>query len=681
MRGSMVRVAALVMSALCLLACGEQRSAETPSLSIEPDSFTFARQGVGETSDDEVVISNVGRGDLVIRSIELVDESTAQEFTLKSRTSANELEDVPESLTLASGQRITLVVLYAPADEDLRPDRGTVVLETNDAAQLTAEIPIGGEDQGAEITVTPANLDFGAVNAGESAERDLQIGNIGVGSLLVTGLTVNGSMDFTLLLDGEPLPADLENSPLEIAADTSRDFKVVYAPQTPGPDGAELHIRSNDGRSPDTVVQLAANGAAACVRIIPDNVDFGASLKVEAIDLETPSPNRRTVIVESCGGTALDVKSFEITGTDAAAFHIAEAFEGTGEAGSPLFTLPALTGDLAPSRTLNIEFRPTEERVYGARIIFHTNSIPDTTEVVLFGRGVENQCPVPVSRSEEYNVRPLDIITLDGSPSTDPGGEVRRWLWTVVSRPDGSVAKIVESYGDPARPADGGPDDDPTTATAFFFVDVAGQYEFELIVVDNLEQASCEPTAAAQVKLSAVPDKDLHIELLWSTPDDPDETDTTGTDLDLHLRHPDANGGWNSDAGQFDCYFANKTPDWGVQLDPADNPTLDIDDTNGAGPENINLAHPEPVTYDVAVLYFRAESALGNDDPRIEHLSLASLRLFVRGELLGEWLDRELEHRADLWHVASIRWCEDLAVCPEIVTVDQVLTEAEYDRP
>jgi len=87
------------------------------------------------------------------------------------------------------------------------------------------------------------------------------------------------------------------------------------------------------------------------------------------------------------------------------------------------------------------------------------------------------------------------------------------------------------------------------------------------------------------------------------------------------------------------------------------------------------------VTYDVAALYFRAESALGGDDPTVEHLSLVSVRIYARGELLAEWLDKEMQHRADLWFVASVRWCEDLTVCPEIISVDELLSEAEYDLP
>jgi hypothetical protein len=574
MRGSFVHVAGLAMLAGALLACGEQRSAQTPSLSIEPDSFTFARQGVGETSEDEVVVANAGKGDLVIRSFELVDNSTSDEFTLKTRSSAGELSDPPTGLTLAGGEQIVLVVIYAPADEDLRPDTGKVVLETNDATQLTAEIPIGGEDQGAEIVVTPSSIDFGRVNAGDSAEQDLQVSNIGVGRLVIDGMSISGSADFTVLAEGEPVPADLSDAPIEIGADETRLFKIVYAPGAPGPDGGELHIRSNDALSPDTVVPIAANGAAACIRVTPESVDFGASLKVDSMDPETPTPNHRAVLIESCGGTALEVTSIEITGSDAGAFQIADMFDGSGEPGSPLFALPALIPDqVPPSRTLNIDFRPTEERVYGARVILHTNSIPDTTEIVLFGRGVENQCPP--ARGDR---RRIQRAAARHHHSGRHAFLRSRWRGAALDLDDrlaargqhGADRRVVHGSGAARRGRSGRRSGD--ASTAFFFVDLAGQYEFELVVVDDLGQESCDPSASARVTLSAVPDKDLHIQLVWTTPDDPDETDMTGTDLDLHLRHPEADGGWNSDAGQFDCYFANKTPDWGRAARPGGQP-------------------------------------------------------------------------------------------------------------
>jgi hypothetical protein len=209
----------------------------------------------------------------------------------------------------------------------------------------------------------------------------------------------------------------------------------------------------------------------------------------------------------------------------------------TPDAGSPLFELPAALPDEAlPSEQAIIGFWPLEAQAYGGRILVHSNT-PESPQVVdLFGRGVDNQCPVPITATEVYEVPPLDIITLDGSPSMDPGGQVVEWQWSVVERPDGSTSQPIESFADARRPADGGDPDDTSTPTAQFFVDLAGRYTLELRVVDNLGQASCAPPVATAT-IEAIPDKDLHVQLVWSTPDDPDESDQFGTDLDLHFKH------------------------------------------------------------------------------------------------------------------------------------------------
>ena len=329
-------------------------------------------------------------------------------------------------------------------------------------------------------------------------------------------------------------------------------------------------------------------------------------------------------------------------------------------------------------------FWPTEERAYGGRLRVFTNGSTDPVVVDLFGRGVRNSCPVPDATLLAYSVPPLEVITLDGTPSTDPGGAVERWEWAVVSRPDGSTSQIVEAYSDPQAPADGGTADDPSTPQAKFFVDLAGNYEIELRVYDNLGQVSCDPKAVARVTIEAIPDRDLHVQLVWSTPDDPDETDKFGTDVDLHVRHERGLDAWGESAGTWDCYFSNKTPDWGTQGDPNDDPSLDIDDTTGAGPENVNLSNPEDgVRYSVGALYFRAESTFGvaGADPRLEHLSLASIRIYVKGELLFELIDRELTEEGQLWDVANITWCESGPACPTVTPVDRVLSFEEWYRP
>jgi hypothetical protein len=138
---------------------------------------------------------------------------------------------------------------------------------------------------------------------------------------------------------------------------------------------------------------------------------------------------------------------------------------------------------------------------------------------------------------------------------------------------------------------------DPT-----FEVNVAGIYEFQLDVWDQNDQKSL---TSAFVTVAVIPDEVIHVELLWTTEGDPDQTDAgpeAGVDLDLHFAHPFAIYGPDVDGDgapdpwfdvPFDCFWFNAHPNWG-SLNPAvdDNPGLDRDDTDGAGPENINLNLP-----------------------------------------------------------------------------------------
>lgn len=67
--------------------------------------------------------------------------------------------------------------------------------------------------------------------------------------------------------------------------------------------------------------------------------------------------------------------------------------------------------------------------------------------------------------------------------------------------------------------------------------------------------------------------------------------DKDDTDVDLHFS-------WNGS----DCYYGSKTPTWGSR---ATSPTLDVDDRNGYGPENITIeALPGSGTYRMWVDYW-----------------------------------------------------------------------------
>ncbi len=168
----------------------------------------------------------------------------------------------------------------------------------------------------------------------------------------------------------------------------------------------------------------------------------------------------------------------------------------------------------------------------------------------------------------------------------------------------------------------------------------AGRYLFELEVTDDFAASStCEVHVDA-----CTCNNDLHVELVWDTPGDPDPNDSgAGANLDLHLLRGDGDWFCRPD----DTWALNLSPDWG-QLDVRlDNPSLDDDDDDGAGPENIDLSWPEADTaYRVGVHYVD-DHGLGP--------SVASVRIVSRGELLHS-ANRELTGSDAFWEVATVSW-------------------------
>jgi hypothetical protein len=237
----------------------------------------------------------------------------------------------------------------------------------------------------------------------------------------------------------------------------------------------------------------------------------------------------------------------------------------------------------------------------------------------------ENRPPACICDPAPMTVEPLDTITLSAAGCTDPDGDPLTYAWTVVSRPPGSTAEIV------------GPD----SREAHFFVDLATTtdhpYVFSVTVTDpSGASATCEVTVLA------VPAEALHIQLVW---------DRDGTDLDLHLLNPAGSADPDGSVGWFntpnDCHWGNRSPNWGDAGSLEDNPSLDIDDVDGFGPENISLDAPAAGTYTVGAHYY-CDHGLGP--------SLATVRIYCGGVLAAELAGVEISSTGQLWQAATIQW-------------------------
>ena len=664
---SLLTTGLLLAGALVLGACDDTlKNTKTSDLEWSPQAFAFPKLAVGESLDRPVTIENTGSGTLKLINFDAdvtidfalfyVKPDSDDQFIGITAEDGNLLAD--KTIALEPGERMELILSYAPSSENLQPS-GWVGFETNAPGKGYVEIPILGEQSGAEINVTPGVIDYGRVPANDSKTETVVITNIGQAGLEFVDLRLNGAVDDFSIAIGEVDPrqdAALMADPdgdgvLGLSPSKSFELQVTYAPPAEGPDSGELVIETNDPVQPSVVVTLRANGASPCINVTPEELSFPAAL----VGRDTPRP----VSIESCGGEPLEIQEIYLKDGSDEVYRLDEETVPDLPASLPAFD-PAHP-DQVPARNVSVVFTPDDESAYGGTLVIKSNDpVNNVIEVPIRGRGTINECPVAdTGRDEALHVLPLDIVTLDGRNSTDPDGpdgRPVRYQWTIAEAPDGSTAVPVERFLNPQRPADGGRDDDLTTPTAFFFVDLAGEYFIDLTVVDALDLSApsefCEQPDA-RVHIIAEPDQDIHVQTVWHTPRDRDETDAEGSDVDMHLLHPN---GQSWAVAPLDCYYANTQPDWGPR-GPAGNPSLDIDDTNGAGPENINLDEPEDTgalgnPYRVGIHYYRSENFLGNSDwgP-----SEVTVRIFLGGVQAGEWV-RELQRRDHFWEVANIIW-------------------------
>jgi len=260
-------------------------------------------------------------------------------------------------------------------------------------------------------------------------------------------------------------------------------------------------------------------------------------------------------------------------------------------------------------------------------------AVPDVPDAA----GPDDTTPEVTLPASSETVAGLTLVALQGAtvaPQTRialrlelaPGVAAPARVDWSVEQPSGS-----QSFFEPST--------DPLQAT--FEANIIGGYRFAAFAYASDGRS----IATLNLLVSVVPGPGLHIQLSWRTPGDVNEGDnggdpiyfSVGSDVDLHLLHPKANGKFFDFS--YDCYWENTNPEWGI-FDPSDNAQLDRDDTDGGGPEIIALTSPEAdATYTIGVHYWN-DWGYGK--------AFATLRIYLDGALMDEWADVELDND-DLW--------------------------------
>lgn len=635
----------LAASAMALAACGDSDSnnggigaGNAGGISALPPSIIFEQVELNGEGERTVTIQSTGEGTLSITDMHLREESGGQfdnqrEFHKGEGWTNGEIR-------LEPGETKRFSVIYRPLDQT--SDQGRIVFETNDPDKGEFPVNISTQDLSPQIS-GPDNISFRRVPPQtddpdwEGDQRPFRISNAGAAPLDIRDVYVSGSDRFRVTfpqptqeeLDNN-LPADPENDidqwPTSVAPGENFPVRVWFKPDDNLPETGELVFQTNDPDNSEYVINLSGNSDAPCLQVsLADEINFGQSSLGQTA--------QKTVTMQNCSRSSnLEVSEIAITDDGGGVFALQD--------GSLPGDLPADMAVIPPGERANfvVTFEPAAEESYEGELIIKSNdeAAPSSgLPIPIRGEGTDNACPradakawIQGTNREQENIQtiPLNTIQFDGSASTDQDGSIDRYEWTVLSRPQGSTQRLLPNNG---------------VAQPRLFLDLAGTYEVELKVYDDQGAASCGDPAV--ITIVAVPEDDVHVQLVWDTPSDPDQTDAFGTDLDLHYLHP--NGRW--DDPPWDIFWRNPTADWGTTGNSADDPRLDIDDTDGAGPENVNHSGLENLDYRTGVYYY-SDNTLG--------ASYATMRIYVRGVLEMEVENKYMPRTGSFWDVGLVSW-------------------------
>lgn len=441
-------------------------------------------------------------------------------------------------------------------------------------------------------------VDFGTIPVLNEKLIEIELQSVGRATLNVSNVSLaQDDGIFTIV-----------SAPASIAGGDLDTLVLKFVPQAEQSYENTLAFDSDDEDHPHLELSLKGVGSTrAMVAVDPAMLDFGrvAECGSSVLLFSIRSTGTADLVINSIGFVDGGSDAFSFVGSTRTPATVATTDPDSGLPGEIQVTVRAAApagSDGTLSGTIRLE-----------------TTDPDHREVLIPVTAVVNKAPV-ATIAPLANGAPGQLLSLDGTGSSDPDGDTPlTYAWTMRSKPLSSNTVIS-------------PADQPT-ASMTLDPSVPGQYEVQLEVTDATGAKSCQPARATVV---ATPAEKLLVEMFW---------DNAGTDIDLHVVR-------NNHSALFlapdDCYYQNRTPDWGVLTDSSDDPELQRDALTGYGPEVFGYVNPVNGTYRVHA-YFQNTLAATNP------ASTVTVRVYQYGVLKAE-TSRTLTVEQEIWKVLDIDW-------------------------
>jgi len=479
-------------------------------------------------------------------------------------------------------------------DEGTKDKDGVLEIPDNpDAGDLFGELNDNGQtkDQGQEtgplsgkVKVVPYQIDFGFVPGGQEGKVPFAVHNVGTGALILEKFSLSGSPEISLIVGFDPkvlvdeIVYEIQPQVLLKAGAKFDGFAKFVALQSDEV-YAEMRVFTSDGEYPDGLqVHIVGNKVMPAIQFSPPVLDFGPVVVDETAEME--------VLLDSAGDLPLSIFDVKLpTAAVQAGFSLDfSSFPGgvVPEVNSPLVLEPA------DDVELKVVYSPIVPNPKGADGIpipgdfdleVKANTFSQSEFLGLSGFAVDDDCAMPIVTVTEGMEIPVGtLLHLSGTSSYSPYGEIVEYKWS-MSQPEGNGGFLI-------------PND--AVAEPTFLVGVPGEYQFGLVVDDEMGKGTCQETTKT---VSATASEVATFTMTWKSVDPIiPEPPFMGQDLDLHFLHPNAAGVDADKDGKpdgyyhlpWDCFWYNAYPNWDNKQPTAwydDDARLLFDNQDGNGPE------------------------------------------------------------------------------------------------
>jgi hypothetical protein len=450
----------------------------------------------------------------------------------------------------------------------------------------------------ARLEADRAAIDFGERPVLDEATETVLLTNVGRAPLELS-VRYEGDDAFTWAVDLTSLDGGAVAS-----------LAVTFRATEQKPYAGKLFVTSNEVEG-GVVKEISLAGVGSTVAsalIEPESLDFGRVGEGRA--------GVKRVKITSVGTADLKVKTIAFKAGSSAAY----AFVGSTR--TPQVLAKHVDGTPDAFAEVTVKFAPTADKLETAGVLVLETTDPQHALVEIPLTAQINRQPVAVPGADRQ-VAPLTSVSLDGSSSNDPDGDVPlTFKWTLATQPQGSAAKLTGA----------------DTATPSLTPDQPGAYGLDLVVTDSAGL----PSKPARVTIVSVAADKLVVQLIWDHP---------LADLDLHLLRPGDQLGSDQE-----CSWEHPHPDWGVAGDTNDDPAHLGDKLSGFGPEYVVFEEPPEGPYRIVVDYV---SSQGSATPALR----ATVRVYMYGAIQRE-LDLAMNAAGESWDVGTVTWPTGLVQTP-----------------